>query len=269
MSEPLSVPAPSSLSGKRVVVTGGARGIGRELAVTMAAAGARVAVTARSLAAAEETVRAIEAHGGQGHAFELDLAVRPAVQPAFQAIASVMGGVDVLVCNSGVGGPSAPLWELAEDDWDAVFDVNVTGAFLCAKAVAPAMISSGSGVVLFIGSMTGKRPLLHRTPYAASKMAVLGLCRTLALDLGPYGVRANVISPGFVGGERLDWLIGRQAEARGLEPAVVRADMLRDTPLNRFTSAADVAATAVFLASDAAAGITGADINVSAGLVMY
>src|SRR5580704_8944858 len=131
MSEPLHA---SSLSGKRVVVTGGARGIGRELAVTMAAAGAQVAVTARSLGAARETVRDIEARGGQGHAVELDLAVRPSVQSAFQAIVSAMGGVDVLVCNSGIGGPSVPVWDLAEDDWDAVFEVNVTGAFLCAKA---------------------------------------------------------------------------------------------------------------------------------------
>jgi NAD(P)-dependent dehydrogenase (short-subunit alcohol dehydrogenase family) len=266
VAEPTSAPA---LSGKRVVVTGGARGIGRELAVTMAGAGAEVAVTARSLAAAKETVRAIEARGGRGHAAELDLSARSTVGAAFQAIAGLMGGIDVLVCNSGVGGPSAPLWEVAEDDWESVFDVNVTGAFLCAKAVAPRMISAGSGAVLFIGSMTGKRPLLHRSPYAASKMAVLGLCRTLALDLGPHGVRANVISPGFVGGERLDWLIGRQAAARGLEPGAVREEMLRDIPLHHFTAAADVAATAVFLASDAAAGITGADINVSAGLVMY
>ncbi len=262
-------PQASSLSGKRVVVTGGARGIGRELAVTMAAAGARVAVTARSLGAAQETVRDIEARGGQGHAVELDLAARPTVQSAFQTIVSAMGGVDVLVCNSGIGGPSVPLWDLAEDDWDAVFEVNVTGAFLCAKAATPYMISSGSGVVLFIGSMTGKRPLLHRAPYAASKMAVLGLCRTLAVDLGSYGVRANVISPGWIGGDRIEWVIGRQAEARGLEPDAVRAEMLRDSPLNRFTSAADVASTAVFLASDAAAGITGADINVSSGVVMY
>lgn len=269
MSEPPFAPAPPPLAGKRVVVTGGARGIGRELAVTMAAAGAQVAVTARSLTAALETVRDIEARGGRGHAIELDLAERATVQPAFQAIASVMGGVDVLVCNSGVGGPSAPLWELAEDDWDAVFEVNVTGAFLCARAATPYMISAGSGAVLFIGSMTGKRPLLHRSPYAASKMAVLGLCRTLAADLGPHGVRANVISPGFVGGERLDWVIARQAAARGLEPDVVRAEMLRDTPLNRFTSAADVASAAVFLASEAAAGITGEDVNVSSGLVMY
>ena len=269
MSEPLCASAPPPLSGKRVVVTGGARGIGRELALTMAAAGAQVAVTARSLAAARETVRDIEARGGQGHAVELDLAVRPMVQPAFAAIVSAMGGVDVLVCNSGIGGPSVPLWELAEDEWDAVFEVNVTGAFLCAKAATPYMISAGSGVVLFIGSMTGKRPLLHRAPYAASKMAVLGLCRTLAVDLGSYGVRANVISPGWIGGERLEWVIGRQAAARGLEPGAVRAEMLRDTPLGRFTSAADVASTAVFLASDAAGGITGADINVSSGLVMY
>jgi NAD(P)-dependent dehydrogenase (short-subunit alcohol dehydrogenase family) len=257
------------LQDKRVLVTGGARGIGRELALHMAAAGAQVTVTARSTAAAQETVAAIEELGGVAHAAELDLTSRASIAPALAAAITTMGGIDVLVCNSGVGGASAPLWELTEQEWDEVFDVNVAGAFICAKTVIPHLIAAGAGAVLFVGSMTGKRPLLHRSPYAASKMAVLGLCRTLALDLGPHGVRANVISPGLVGGERLEWVIDKQAAARGLDRDTVRSEMLRDTPLNRFTTAGDVAATAVFLASDAAVGITGEDINVSSGLVMY
>lgn len=257
------------LQGKRAVVTGGARGIGRELALSLASAGAEVTVTARSAAAAQETITAIGKLGRVAHSVELDLTTRASIAPALASAIETMGGIDVLVCNSGVGGVSAPLWELTEQEWDEVFDVNVAGAFLCAKAATPHMIASGGGVVLFIGSMTGKRPLLHRSPYAASKMAVLGLCRTLALDLGPHGVRANVISPGLVSGERLEWVIDKQAAALGLDRDTVLSEMLRDTPLNRFTTAGDVAATAVFLASDAAMGITGEDINVSAGLVMY
>lgn len=257
------------LVGKTVVVTGGGRGIGRELALSMAAAGADVAVTARSLAVARETAREVEDLGRRGLAIELDLSDRSRVAPAFEEIVGTMGAPHVLVCNSGVGGPSAALWDVTDDEWDEVFEVNVTGAFHSARAVVPHMIEAGRGVVLFIGSMTGKRPLLHRSPYAASKMAVLGLCRTLALDLGAHGVRANVISPGLVGGERLEWVIASQAGAQDIEVESVRSAMLVDTPLNRFTTAADVASTAVFLASDAAAGITGEDVNVSSGLVMY
>jgi NAD(P)-dependent dehydrogenase (short-subunit alcohol dehydrogenase family) len=258
-----------SLLGKRAMVTGGARGIGRELAMALASAGAVVGVTARTLAAALETVEVIEAAGGRAHAVELDLADPATVRPGVDELAAVMGGLDILVCNSGVGGPSAPLWEVSDADWDEVMQVNVTGAFQSVRAGVPHLIANGSGVILFIGSMTGKRPLLHRAPYAASKLAIVGLCRTLALDLGPLGIRANVISPGLVAGDRLEWVIDRQAEARGLERDAVRTDMLRDTPLSRFTTAADVAATAVFLAGDAAVGITGEDINVSSGLVMY
>jgi NAD(P)-dependent dehydrogenase (short-subunit alcohol dehydrogenase family) len=268
-AEVVSSIRPGQLSGRTVIVTGGGRGIGHELALAMAHAGAVVVVTARSLEAGQETVRDIEAVGGRGLALEMDVRDRASVDTAFAQAVDVMGPLDVLVCNSGVGGPSSALWDVRDDEWDEVFEVNVTGAFLCARAALPQMISSGRGVVLFIGSMTGKRPLLHRSPYAASKMAVLGLCRTLALDAGPHGVRANVISPGLVAGERLEWVIERQAEAKGIDIDAARSAMLADTPLNRFTTASDVASVAVFLASDAAAGITGEDVNVSSGLVMY
>ncbi len=260
---------PLDLQGRTAVVTGGARGIGREIALALADAGADVAVTARSRAGAQDTVDEIQARGRRGLAVALDLADRTTVEPAFAEVAATFGAIDVLVCNSGVGGPSAPLWSVPDAEWDEVMDVNVTGAFLCVRAAAPSMVEVGRGVVLVIGSMTGKRPLLHRAPYAASKMAMVGLCRTLALDLGEHGVRVNVISPGFVAGERLEWVIENQASALGTPVEEVRDTLLADTPLRRFTTAGDVAATAVYLASDAASAITGQDINVSSGLVMY
>lgn len=254
---------------RTVVVTGAARGIGREIALAMADAGADVVVTARNRADAQGTVDEIETRGRRGLAVALDLSDRSQVTPAFAEIIEVFGGIDVLVCNSGVGGPSAPLWSVPDAEWDEVIDVNLTGTFLCVRAAAPHMVEAGTGVVLIVGSMTGKRPLLHRAPYAATKMAMVGLSRTLALDLGEHGVRVNVISPGFVAGERLEWVIENQAAALGSDIATVRETLLADTPLKRFTTAGDVAATAVFLASDAASAITGDDVNVSSGLVMY
>ena len=268
MADHSSAPAPPLL-GRTVVVTGAARGIGREIALAMADAGADVAVTARDRAGAQKTVDEIEIRGRRGLAIPLDLVDRSRVAPAFAEITEVFGGIDVLVCNSGIGGPSAPLWSVPDAEWDEVIDINLTGPFLCVRAAAPHMIEAGRGVVLVVGSMTGKRPLLHRAPYAASKMAVVGLCRTLALDLGEHGVRVNVISPGFVAGERLEWVIENQAAALNSDVEATRETLVAGTPLKRLTTAGDVAATAVFLASDAASAITGEDVNVSSGLVMY
>ena len=265
----MPVMSPAPLDGRVAVVTGGARGIGREIALALAHAGADVAVSSRRREDAASTVAAIEARGRRGLAFALDLTDRAQVAPAFAEVVDALGGLDVLVCNSGVGGPSAPLWDVTDGEWDEVLDVNVTGPFLCARAALPHMVAAGSGSVVLVGSMTGKRPLLHRAPYATSKLALVGLCRTLALDLGPHGVRVNLVSPGFVGGDRLEWVIENQAVARGEDVETVRASMSADSPLNRFTEAADVASTVVFLAGDAARAITGEDVNVSSGLVMY
>jgi NAD(P)-dependent dehydrogenase (short-subunit alcohol dehydrogenase family) len=179
------------------------------------------------------------------------------------------GHVDTLVNNSGIGGPSSPLWEIELSDWEETFTVNVTGTYLCCRAFLPSMIKRRSGSIVIIGSMTGKRHLLNRTPYAASKSAMIGLARTLAWETGPYGIRVNLISPGAVEGERIDWVIRRQAEAQGISLEAARQQFADGSPLNRLTSPGDVANAAVFLASDLAASVTGEDLNVSAGLTMY
>jgi NAD(P)-dependent dehydrogenase (short-subunit alcohol dehydrogenase family) len=131
------------------------------------------------------------------------------------------------------------------------------------------MIERGSGSVVLIGSVTGKRPLYARTPYAASKLALVGLVRTLAWELGPLGMRANLISPGPVEGERLERVIQGQADAKNISLEEARAQLSSGSPLQRFVPPDDVAEAAVFLASDAAASITGEDFNVTAGLAMY
>jgi NAD(P)-dependent dehydrogenase (short-subunit alcohol dehydrogenase family) len=131
------------------------------------------------------------------------------------------------------------------------------------------MVERGAGSVVIIGSISGKRPLFGRSAYTASKTALIGLTRTLAVEAGPEGIRVNLISPGFVSGPRVEWVIEAQAEARGIPPADIRREFEEQAALRRLTEPEDVARTAVFLASDAAAGITGADINVNAGVVMY
>jgi NAD(P)-dependent dehydrogenase (short-subunit alcohol dehydrogenase family) len=183
--------------------------------------------------------------------------------------ARAFGPIEALINNGGIAGPSGYLWELDPDEWDETIAVNLTSVFLCCRAILPAMMDRRRGSIINIGSITGKRPLPGRTPYATSKLALVGLTRTLALEVGPYGIRVNGISPGFVEGPRIDWVIDRLAEARGSSARAVREEFTGQSPLGRLTSPEEVAAAVVFLASEAASGITGADINVNAGVVMY
>ncbi len=257
------------LNGKVVVVTGAGRGIGQEIALTGAGEGASMVLAARSIGALQEVANQIEANGGEALVVETDVTDPDAVAALADQVLSRWGQVDVLVNNSGIGGPSAPLWEVRSEDWEETFAVNVTGVYLCCQAVLPSMIERQSGSIINIGSITGKRPLLNRTPYAASKAALIGLTRTLAVETGPHQIRVNLVSPGFVAGERIEWVFEQQAASQGREADDVRADAEKMAPLRRLVTAADVARTVAFLASDESAGITGADVNVTAGLVMY
>lgn len=255
------------LQDKVALVTGAGRGIGRSIALHLGRAGATVVLCARGVPALEETLSLMP---GDGHLVApLDLAEASSVEALAATVTERLGRVDVLVNNSGIGGPSAPLWEVTEADWQETISVNLTGTYRICKAFLPGMVRRRSGSVVLIGSMTGKRPLLHRAPYASTKLGLVGLCRTLSLDAGPYGVRVNVVSPGYVEGPRLDWVIEKQAAAQGVSVAEAREAMAADAPLHSFVTPDDVAEAVLYLASDRAAGITGADLNVSAGLAMY
>ncbi|MDQ4107692.1 MAG: SDR family oxidoreductase, partial [Actinomycetota bacterium] len=179
------------------------------------------------------------------------------------------GAVDVLVANSGVGGPSGPLWDLDREAWDETFAVNVTGVFLSVRAFLPSMLDRGRGSIAVIGSMTGKRPLWGRTPYAASKLALVGLVRTLAVETAPSGVRVNLVSPGPVEGERMDWVFRAQAEGRGISVEEARSEMIAQIPIGRLIEPREVADAVVSLTLGTLSAVTGADLNVSGGMVMY
>ena len=251
------------------VVTGASRGIGREIALAFAKAGADLVLASRTEQGLHETRAAIERLEREGFVVPTDITQPASVQNLADSALDHFGRVDILVNNSGIGGPAAPLWKIDPADWEAPFAVNVTGTYLCCRAFLPSMIERKSGSVIFISSMTGKRPLWGRTPYAASKMALIGLARTLAVEAGPHGIRVNVISPGAVEGERIEWVISKQAEGRGISVDQARQELMSGSPLQRLVPPGDIAAAAVFLASDQADSITGMDLNVSAGLVMY
>jgi NAD(P)-dependent dehydrogenase (short-subunit alcohol dehydrogenase family) len=236
--------------------------------MALAGAGYDLVIAARSQIELDAVRSELETAGATAIAIPTDLRILEQVDRLVEQ-SLAFGPVELLVNNCGIAGPQAVLWELDLDAWNETLEVNLTAAFLCCRGLIPQMVERRSGSIVNIGSITGKRPLMGRSPYAASKLGLVGLTRTLALEAGQYGIRVNLISPGFVEGPRIDWVIDRQAEIRGLDRADVRKEFLDHSPLGRLTSPQDVAAAVVFLASERAAGITGVDFNVNAGVVMY
>ncbi len=165
------------LTDRVAVVTGAGRGIGRAIALALAGEGAQLVLAGRSVDALEQTRKLTADTERDPLVVPTDITVPDQVEALARATLEALGGVDVLVNNSGIGGPSAPLWEVDPADWEATMAVNVTGTYLCCRAFLPAMVTRRSGSVVIIGSMTGKRPLVGRTPYAASKMALVNRAR--------------------------------------------------------------------------------------------
>lgn len=251
------------------LITGASQGIGREIALVFAENGDSLVLAARDRERLEATAKAARELGAEAIVVETDVTRPRDAERAASAAIEEFGRIDVLVNNSGIGGPSGPLWELSLEGWRSTFAVNVEGVFLLSRAVIPHMIESGGGSIINIGSITGKRPLWGRTPYASTKTALIGLTRTLAIEAGPHGIRVNLISPGFVTGPRLEWVIEAQAEGRRLTKEEVRADLEDLAALHRLTEPEDIARVALFLASDDARAVTGADINANSGVVMH
>ena len=253
---------------RTVVVTGASQGIGSVIATAFGSLGDTVVLTARNRGNLDQVAAEVEGVGGRAIVAASDVTSWESME-LLGAEVGRLGGADVVVANSGVGGPSGVLWELDPAEWDATFAVNVSGVFLTAKSLLPKMIERRSGSFIVIGSISGKRPLFGRTPYTSTKSALVGLVRTLALETGEHGVRVNLISPGFVEGPRLDWVIDAQAVARGVAPDVVENEFKAQSPMRRLTQPSDVADAAIYLASEQSSALTGVDLNVNAGVVMY
>lgn len=248
----------------QALVTGAGRGIGRAIAVRLAADGFAVVGIGRDQAALAETVRLIDAAGGTARGAVCDV-TEPA---ALDELAATIGPIDALVCNSGIAGPTAPLWEVSPAEWDETFAVNVTGVYASCRAFVPGMIARGTGSIVVIGSVSGGRPLPQRTAYAASKTALTGLVRGLALDAGPHGVRVNLVSPGPTAGPRLDAVLERQAAAQGRPVDAVREQFLSASPLRTASTPEDVADAVGYLVGERARTVTGIELTVAAGSVM-
>lgn len=247
------------------MVIGAGRGIGREIALRLARSGTPVVLGGRDRGALEAV--AAEISPGPSLVGSVDLLEPASVARLAEVVADRYGTPATLVCNSGIVGPVRPLWEVPLAEWQETIDVNLTGAYVCMHAFLPGMIRQGHGSVVLVGSMTGKRPLQHRSAYAASKAGLVGLCRSAAAEAGPFGVRVNLVSPGPVTGPRLDSVLAAQAQARGITAGEVLDSWA--APLGGAVDGAQVADAVAFLAGAGAAAITGQDLNVSNGLVMY
>lgn len=240
---------------KRVLVTGGADGIGRAMATAFAAAGYHVWVT-------DVNAAALETCPADWRAEKVDVADAAGMAALFGRIEAGWGGLDVVCANAGIAGPTAPVGDVGWDDWRACVDVTLGGAFLTAKHASRLMQAQGHGAIVFTSSTAGQHGYPNRSPYSAAKWGVIGLMKTLAMELGPQGIRANAITPGAVEGPRMDGVIAREAAAKGMTEEAVRAGYTMGTSLRCFVRAEDVAALAVFLGSDAAERISGQVIAV-------
>ena len=198
------------------MVTGGNRGIGRAIALGFAEQGVSLALTARSIDSLTETTREIEKVGANCLPIVCDVRDEESVRRMGDAVLQHFGRVDTVVANAGVAGPTRAMHEITMAEWRDCLATDLDGVFLTFRRFIPHMIERQAGVLIALSSMTGKRPLYGRTPYTAAKMALIGLVRTLAVELGPFGIRVNTVCPGAVTGPRMDDVIDRQAKSQGI-----------------------------------------------------
>ncbi|NJE33510.1 3-oxoacyl-[acyl-carrier-protein] reductase [Megasphaera sp. SW808] len=245
------------LTDKTAVVTGGSRGIGRAIAVALAAEGAKVAVIyAGNAAAAEETLSLIKEQGGEAVAMQCDVADDAAVSDMINAVKEQFGSVDILVNNAGITRDGL-LMRMKEGDWQTVLDTNLTGVFHCTKAVTKLMMKQRSGAIINITSVVGQTGNAGQANYAAAKAGMIGFTKSVAKELASRGIRVNAVAPGCI-----------DTDMTAVLSDAVKEDMLKSIPLGRVAQPEEVAKAVVFLASDNASYITGQVLNVDGGMVM-
>jgi NAD(P)-dependent dehydrogenase (short-subunit alcohol dehydrogenase family) len=263
------------LKGKIAFITGGGTGIGKAIARSFVDEGASVCLAGRNQENLAAAVSEFEALGGRALGIRMDLANERDVIDAVRNAVEAFGGVDILVNNSGVGGPTKHVWDLTLEEWNEVITVDLTGSMLVSREVLRHLVPTGKGgVIINIGSEGGRSgdgrsgyPM--RVSYCCAKMGIIGLTETLARECGPHGIRVNCITPGAVKGDRLIHLVKERAEARGTSFEEAMKREMRRYSLGRPVEEREVGQTAVFLASDESSAITGQTIPVSCGMNMW
>jgi len=245
-----------ALEGKVALITGGARGIGREIAMLFANKGANIAICDVNLEEAQKTAKEIEDLGRQGIAFKADVTSSSQVQDMADKILDKFNKIDILINNAGITKDNL-LLRMSEEDWDKVIAVNLKGTFICTKIVSRIMLKQRSGKIVNLASIIGIMGNAGQANYAASKAGIIGLTKSAAKELASRNICVNAIAPGFI-----------MTDMTAKLPEEVQKKMLSMIPLARFGEAKDVADLALFLSSESSSYITGQVIQVDGGMLM-
>jgi NAD(P)-dependent dehydrogenase (short-subunit alcohol dehydrogenase family) len=243
---------------QRVLITAAASGIGREFARAFAANGAKIFICDIDEAALDALRDEIP---GLGTA-HCDIGIRADVERMVPQAIKTLGGLDVLINNAGIAGPTARTDAMPPEEWDRTLAVNITGMFDVTRLAIPALKQSDGGCIINMSSIAGRLGFVNRSPYAASKWAVIGFTKTLALELGGNGIRANAILPGAVAGERIERVFAGRARIANKSIDDVRADAMANQSIKQMVDPRDIAQLAVYLASPAAKAISGQAIPI-------
>ena len=253
------------LDGKVAIITGASKGIGRVLSLCFAREGAAVICAARSADLVRETAALVQRAGGRALAVTCDASREDDVERMVAAGVEAFGKITTLINNAGDGGPTRPIEDYTMDDWLYTIHSCLTSSYVCTRFAVPEMVKAGGGVIVNVSSQAGRRGLPYRIGYCSAKAGQIGMTYGMALKLGPRGIRVNCVAPGAVEGDRIDRVIAGQAEVRGVSLEAMRKVVLERSPLQRMTTADDIAEAAAFLASDRANNISGQVLSVNAG----
>ncbi|WP_210001665.1 SDR family oxidoreductase [Phyllobacterium sp. 1468] len=248
----------SGLRDQRVLVTAGGSGIGYAIAATLSRLGARVAICDISQSLLNEAQNSVSL----AHATLADVSREQDVDRMFEEVSSSLGGLDALINNAGIAGPTGGVDEINTEDWRRCIDICLTGQFLCARRAVPMLKASGGGSIVNMSSAAGKHGYAFRTPYSAAKFGVIGLTQSLAKELGPHAIRVNAILPGIVEGPRIENVISNRAKQLGISHEEMTERYLENVSLRRMVSPYDVATMVAFLLSNAGLNVSGQSLGV-------
>ncbi|WP_183662408.1 SDR family oxidoreductase [Phyllobacterium trifolii] len=246
------------LRDQRVLVTAGGSGIGYAIAATLSRLGARVAICDISQSLLDEAQNSVSL----AHATLADVSREEDVDRMFEEVSSSLGGLDALINNAGIAGPTGGVDEISTEDWRRCIDICLTGQFLCARRAVPMLKASGGGSIVNMSSAAGKHGYAFRTPYSAAKFGVIGFTQSLAKELGPHAIRVNAILPGIVEGPRIENVISNRARQLGISHEEMTERYLESVSLRRMVSPYDVATMVAFLLSNAGINISGQSLGV-------